>query len=173
MEFRRLTDVENGMFAPAMDLYKHSFPHHEQREEASQARIMGEGEYHFDLIFDGDTWVGEILNWESGDFIYVEHFCILPELRNRQYGQRALEVLAGRGKVVILEIDPPVDEVSIHRKGFYERCGYHANDFTHVHPPYHQGMAGHGLVVMSSPRQLSREEYEGFSAYLRETVMGQ
>lgn len=38
--------------------------------------------------------------------------------------KRALALLAADGLPVILEIDPPVDAVSIRRKGFYQRCGF-------------------------------------------------
>ena len=96
-------------------------------------------------------------------------------LRRMQGGQhcgsRALELLGQRGKPVILEIDPPIDDISLRRKGFYERAGYQENPFTHVHPPYREGFAGHPLVVMSYPRQLEREEYDRFYQYLCSVVM--
>ena len=112
-----------------------------------------------------------MLYWETDDFIYVEHFCILPEMRSRRYGQRILEKLSEQGKVIILEIDPPVDEISVRRKGFYERCGFAENPYHHVHPPYHRGNSGHELVVMSSPRQISSAEYENYNQYLNGRVM--
>ena len=90
-------------------------------------------------------------------FPFHEHFCILPDLRNKKYGQRALELLKEWGKSIILEIDPPVDEISLRRKSFYERAGYRENPFSHVHPPYHAGYSGHPLTVMSCPEPLSEE----------------
>ena len=81
-------------------------------------------------------------------------------------------MLGRRGKTVILEIDPPADPVSIRRKGFYERCGYAANPFLHVHPPYHRDIKGHDLVVMSCPKALGPREYEEFARSLRDSVMG-
>jgi hypothetical protein len=103
----------------------------------------------------------------------VEHFCILPALRGRGCGQQALELLGQQGKTVILEIDPPVDEVSLRRRGFYLRCGFAENPFPHVHPPYHEGNHGHDLVVMSSPRSLTAAECGAFKTYLNDVVMGQ
>lgn len=79
------------MFAPAMELYGMSFPYNEQREPDSQARIMSDPEYHFELIYDEGRFVGEMLSWENADFIYVEHFCMLPDMRGRGCGSRALE----------------------------------------------------------------------------------
>ncbi len=173
MKFTRLTSADAASFADAIALYNISFPAHELRETASQRDIMSHPEYHFDLIYDGSIWCGDILYWETTDFIYVEHFCVRPELRGKRIGQRALALLGERGKVVILEIDPPADDISIRRKGFYERCGYRENPFAHVHPPYHAGNSGHTLVVMSFPRPISAAEYAGFSNYLKSTVMGQ
>ncbi len=173
MEFIRLTSADDSRFQDAIALYSISFPAHELRESASQCGIMSQPEYHFDMIYDVGLWCGDILYWETAGFIYVEHFCIRTELRGQRIGQRALELLGERGKLVILEIDPPVDDISIRRRGFYERCGYCENPFPHVHPPYHAGNAGHELVIMSCPRPLSEEEYNRFNTYLRETVMGQ
>lgn len=173
MRFERLMTAEGAAYADAMELYHISFPFHEQREAASQARIMSDREYQFHLIYDKSTFVGLMLCWETQKFIYVEHFCILPAMRSQKYGQRALELLNQRGKTVILEIDPPVDPISIRRKSFYERVNYKANTYEHVHPAYHAGCSGHALVVMSCPDRLSPELYAEFNQYLRATVMGQ
>lgn len=171
MEFRRLLSADSELYEKAIDLYKISFPCHEQRAKKSQVGIMGNEEYHFQLIYDEDTWVGIMLYWETNDFIYVEHFCILPSMRNRRYGQRALQLLNTSEKTVILEIDPPVDTVSIQRKSFYERAGYHVNSFAHVHPPYDKAYNGHDLVVMSYPNCLLEKDYLAFNDYLKNVVM--
>ena len=72
---------------------------------------------------------------------------------------------------MILEIDPPVDPVSQKRQRFYERAGYQANPYPHIHPPYRTEYAGHPLVVMSWPEGLSEQEYDCFYQYLKQTVM--
>ena len=176
MKFKRLTSAAGADFESAFALYGVSFPIHEQRLIESQRSIMTHPEYLFDLIYDDSgEWCGDMLYWETADFIYVEHFCILPERRGQRCGQRALELLGEKGKTVILEIDPPSDKTSVRRKGFYERCGYHANPFAHVHPPYRAGFDGHGhrLVIMSYPRELSQDEYDRFNEYLKNVVMRQ
>lgn len=171
MEFRRLTAAGGGLYQKAWELYRDSFPLHEQREAAAQRAVMGRDAYHFELIYEGDVWVGILLFWEAGPFLYVEHFAIRPQLRGQAYGRRALELLRAGGRTAILEIDPPVDERSLRRKGFYERAGYWANPFGHVHPPYREGFAGHPLVVMSCPEPLSGAEYRAFARYLADVVM--
>ena len=61
--------------------------------------------------------------------------------------------------------------ISHRRQGFYERAGYHANPYAHVHPPYHAANRGHALVVMSYPGALSADTYAAFADYLQHTVM--
>lgn len=188
MYFVRLQDPQDPRFARAMAQYALSFPLHEQRMAPSQRAILAHPQYQFNLICAGESDapaepdaaeapggeppVGALLCWETDDFIYIEHFFIDPALRGRQYGAAALTLLARRGKTVILEIDPPVDEISVRRKGFYERCGYRAAPFAHVHPPYREGCCGHPLVVMSCPQALTQAQYGRFAQYLREVVMG-
>ena len=86
--------------------------------------------------------------------------------------RRAGTLLLGeRKKTVILEIDPPNDEVYARRKAFYERAGYRANPFEHIHPPYHSEYKGHRLVVMTCPAAISENEYKNFNSYLENVVM--
>lgn len=171
MNFERLTSPSHPLYNRALGLYQISFPLHEQREAASQTSILQDEAYHFELVYDAGTFVGIVLYWEDSDFIYIEHFCILPEMRNRQYGQRVLSLLQTKQKTLILEIDPPIDAISTRRKEFYERCGFVRNTYPHVHPPYHKGNKGHELVIMSSPKPISQAEYDAFSVYLKDRVM--
>ncbi|MCB6366204.1 GNAT family N-acetyltransferase [Intestinibacillus massiliensis] len=171
MRFECLRVAQDARYREACALYQDSFPYHEQREAPAQAAILHEPAYQYNLIYDNTQFVGLMLCWETARFIYVEHFCILPSMRNRQYGRKALELLQQKGKAVILEIDPPADGVSIRRKAFYERAGFTANGFAHVHPPYHAGHDGHKLVVMSWPSALSEALYTEFAAYLQHVIM--
>ena len=172
MHLVRLKTSSCSIYEEAEKLYKDSFPVHEQRDSVSQKAVLAQEEYCFYLIYDESDFVGILLCWERERFIYVEHFCIGADLRNRRYGQRALDLLKDNGKTVILEIDPPVDEISERRKGFYERSGYKSNSFEHVHPPYLENKEGHKLLVMSYPEVLSRDLYDEFDRYLNVCVMG-
>lgn len=169
MNTERITDTGHRLYREAMELYRISFPPHEQREAESQAKILGLDAYHCDAVCDDGNFIGEILYWEVNGFLYIEHFCILPEMRNRRYGQRILTSLSENP--MILEIDPPTDEISLRRKGFYECCGFKENGYRHIHPPYHRGNSGHELVIMSSPNVLTPEEFDAFSFFLKNTVM--
>ena len=171
MDFIRLTDPSNPRFGTASSIYEQSFPLHERRTRAAQAARLTHPEYRFTLLEEDGRLLGILLYWEGPGFRYVEHFAIAPELRGGGAGSRILAEFTGQGVPVILEIDPPVDGVSIRRKGFYLRCGFRENPFPHVHPPYRAGFRGHSLVVLSAPGPLSQGEYDRFAAYLTQTVM--
>ena len=171
MDFIRLTDPAAPEFEAAFALYEVSFPLHERRTRSAQAARLSHPEYRFTLLYEGDQFQGILLYWEGPGFRYVEHFAIAPELRGGGVGARALAELCGQGIPVILEIDPPVDEISVRRQHFYERCGFAKNPFPHVHPPYRKGFRGHPLVVMSAPGVLTQETYDRFAGYLQDTVM--
>ena len=169
MTTERITDPCHPLYREAMKLYAISFPAHEQREPLSQSRILRDSAYHFDVVLDGDTFIGEILYWEVSGALYIERFCVSPSLRNRHYGQKILTAL--QKQPLILENDPPTDATSLRRKGFYERCGFVANPFRRIHPPYHRKNAGHELILMSFPDTLTNAEFQNFREFLQNTVM--
>ncbi len=174
MRLERITEKKHPKYEDAMALYQISFPKHEQRESLSQQKIMEDSFYHFCLIFnEEEIFSGTVLFWETEDFIYIEHFCVCPEMRNKQIGQKVLALLSERNKTMILEIDPPIDEISKRRKGFYERCGFKENPYDHVHPPYHQGNKGHELVIMTNPEKISSEAYNRFNCFLNDRIMAE
>lgn len=173
MRFKRLTSDKDPEFAKAFGLYATAFPVHEQRSLAHQRVAFAAPDYHFDVIEDDGRFVGILLYWDTPEYLYVEHFAIDAGLRGQQYGSRALAYLCGQGKPVILEIDPPVDDVAIRRQRFYEHLGFVANPYPHVHPPYRDGLSGHSLVIMSYPAAIDEALYDTFLRHLTVTVMGE
>ena len=107
MERIRLTDPADPRFGEAFALYEISFPVYERRTRAAQAARLNHPEYHFDLLMEGERFLGILLFWEAEGFRYVEHFATCPQLRGRGVGARALARLNGEGVPVVLEIDPP------------------------------------------------------------------
>ena len=52
IHFERIRNKTHPAFSCALKLYQISFPIHEQREELSQAKILCDNAYHFELIYD-------------------------------------------------------------------------------------------------------------------------
>ena len=81
MNFKRISSPTHPLYAEAVNLYKISFPLHEQREKTSQTEILTNPFYHFDVVCEHDKFIGEILYWDIERFCYIEHFCVLPSGR--------------------------------------------------------------------------------------------
>ena len=71
MVFKRLQDSQDGLYLQAMQLYQSSFPLHEQRKPDAQRAILKEPDYQFNLLMEEDHLMGELLCWETQEFIYV------------------------------------------------------------------------------------------------------
>ena len=76
MDFHRVTATADPLYAPAMALYRASFPSHEQRQTASQEAILSHPDYHFLVLTEQGAPVGILLNWDTPHFRYIEHFAI-------------------------------------------------------------------------------------------------
>ena len=161
---------EDQLFNEAFRLYQSAFPREERRDEAEHLRVMKKDDYHFDLIMDGDTFVGVMLYWETSDFIYLEHFTTRPEVRGKGKGAEALSLLKAKNKTVILEIEDPVDEITKRRYGFYQRNGFKMTSHYHIQAKYHLGDEDLMLKILSYPEEITKEEYLSFQDYMTKEV---
>lgn len=171
MEFKRITSPADEYFRKAFDLYRISFPEHEQRERREQEAVLPHPSYHCDVIIEEGVFAGIIFYWETPAYVYVEHFAIDTDKRGNNIGSRCLNEFCRLHPLTILEIDPPADTVSNKRKGFYQRLGFRENPHKHAHPAYRPRYAPHELVVMSFPREITTDEYHDFYRYLKDEVM--
>ena len=142
-------------------IYLQSFPIDEQRPIESIARLITK-ESHYTLYAIVNTTdylpsvadytskssnffreegyqqpIGLLSTWEFEDFIYIEHFAIEPSLRSQGYGTKAIQTfIQEHGKPIILEVEPPTNEQSIHRIHFYEWCGLILYEYPYIQPAY-------------------------------------
>lgn len=170
LTLRRHADWDEAM-DEVWRLYEASFPLHERRRREDQTEAMREANYRCLSAWDGSVFAGLALCWAWPCGIYVEHLAVAPELRGRRYGARILAALKEEGRPLILEIDPPVDEISERRERFYLREGFWPNGFKHVHPSYRLSCAPHPLKILSWPQTLSEETYADFLKRLRFEAM--
>ena len=170
MYLKRLRSTEKELLARATALYIAAFPREERRDADEQARVMKKENYHFELIMQGEDFYGIMLYWETKDFIFLEHFATLPILRGRGIGSEALSLLKSKGKTVILEIEPQVDELTRRRLGFYQRNGFKATPYHHIQAKYRPDDADLVLTVLSYPHEIDATEYRDFYRYMQQEI---
>lgn len=171
MDFIRIYNKKNKYWKAIWNIYEESFPIFEQRTIGNQEEVLKDDRYNCVAVLDKDFVVGIIFYWKWDNYKYIEHLAIEKSLRGRNYGSKILEKIYDDGEFVILEIDPPVDKISLKRLKFYENKSFRLQEFNHVHPPYRKEFKGHKLKVMSYNKNLSLNEYNNFNDFLRNTVM--
>ena len=120
LTYRRFLSTADAGWAAAYRLYEASFPPCERRSERDYDAALADGRLHAESVWDGDLFVGLVFWWLADEgCAYLEHLAVEPVLRGHNYGARILHDLCRRAGRVILEIDPPEDEISRRRRGFY------------------------------------------------------
>lgn len=172
-KFHRITGKKDKYYTSFAEIYAVSFPIFEQRDEKQQLSAFQNEHYHLLAVIEDDTLVSFISYWDFDTYVYIEHLAVNPILRGRNAGSNTLIAFADFiEKTIILEIDPPVDEVSNKRLRFYEKLGYKTNPYQHFHPAYKpEHFPPHELLVLSNPAGLSEREYEQFFRDLTDIVM--
>lgn len=138
---------------------KKSFISDEIRDYKHALSIMtNESAYRIYHITVAGEKIGFISVWELSDFTFAEHFVIYEKYRNRGYGGMALSLLKERYDKIILEVEPPDDDLKRRRLAFYERCGFVKNDFPYLQPPYKKDGNAVKLIIMSYPEKLNEHK---------------
>jgi len=170
--FERIEHKEHPEFESAYCVYEQSFPAFERRTRSDQVQALNDKQYHFNLIKSQEgIFLGILLIWHATDFIYIEHLAITPKARGKSIGTRILEQLKVTAKKpIILEIDPPVDEISVKRKRFYKKVGFVDDGRAYIHNSYQKQTQPHTLDILSFPA-ISDPLFESFKQYIDSHIM--
>ena len=172
MKSVNIQDLGHPIFETFKALYTSSFPIFEQRTIKQQEEAFSDTNYHLTGYEENGNFIGFISYWEFDTYIYIEHFAINTHIRGKGYGTELLQdFIKLTDKIVLLEIDPIVDEVSKARLRFYQKCGFYENCHSHKHPSYRSEYSPHPLIVLTTQRPISNEEYQIFNWDLNHKVM--
>ncbi|MFI3269405.1 MAG: GNAT family N-acetyltransferase [Rikenellaceae bacterium] len=171
-------DLSAALFAEAWKIYEYSFPRNERRTLEDQELRMADDRYNFEVALNAeDEVVGIVCYWifsdeegaknterdeDAAKYIYLEHLATSKELRNGGFGAKTLDHLKSLNLPMLLEIEPPEDELTRRRQGFYERSGFVLNEYNHRHTPYRADTGDVTLRIMSYPTEFSRVKYDNF-----------
>lgn len=172
MHFHPINSCEHPLYQSFHKLYCTSFPIFEQRTVPQQAAAFQHKAYKLSAFTENNLFIGFIAYWEFDTYLYVEHFAISSELRGKGYGSKLLSrFIQSTDKIVLLEIDPITDSQSEARLRFYQKCGFYKNEYCHKHPAYRDEYQPHSLIVLTTQREISEDEYRQFNLDLNKTVM--
>lgn len=139
MNLQQITSQASPYWDSLECIYLRSFPIDEQRPVADIARLLTEEPRYtmYAVIDDTSSPLGLLTTWTFDTFTYIEHFALSPEVRGQGYGTEALQHLIARTQhPLILEAEPPTDEITRRRIRFYERSGFTLYDYPYLQPTY-------------------------------------
>lgn len=151
LKFHRLLSTSDSLFERFSELFQSSFPVNERRPLESLKKIISdEHDVYCDAVLKDIVFVGLLVYWDFSDFVYVEYLAVNPDIRGGGIGARILSQLKDCvRRPVVLEVEPPLNELAKRRIGFYERNGFVLLDNEYFQPSYGL-MPGLELKLMSS-----------------------
>ena len=170
MEMINIIPSESKLWEQAWRLYTESFPEHERRRISSHVMAAEDPRFHTEVAVENGNLMAILFYWKlAGDKIYIEHIAVNPLMRGKNIGSTILHNFTTQNPdcTIILEIDPPVDEVSKKRLAFYERSGFVNTGHIFNHPSFQKKGLNHDLVILSYPATITREDFDNFT----ETVL--
>lgn len=164
----RLFEKDSAIFSECLKIYEQSFPRCERRDEVNLEASLLDPRFNFMAILQDQEVFGVLCFWvfepqDSSKFIYLENIAMAPKARNRGLGVLVMDYLKSYGTRIVLEIEPPQDEITSRRLGFYTRGGFILNAYSHIQPPYHRDEPSLELRIMSWPDSISTSDYKLFA----------
>ncbi len=138
-----------------------SFPDSEMRTYEGQKKLLENEKYHIHEEFDENgALVGFLAYWKLANCVFFEHLAVSSACRGHGIGKNILLRNMKNAKLpIFLEVEPPETDVAKRRIAFYERLGFHLNDFYYEQPPLRKNQLAQRLLIMSNPKPISAEKF--------------
>ena len=133
-------------------IYIDSFPVAERRPFLKFMQLLSENTYfRLYIIRRHHEAVGFITTWNFESFVYVEHFALQADKRGGGTGSFAIQEISRMSPLpVLLEVEPPLEEMAQRRISFYERAGFRLwQQLPYIQPPYEPEGDEVELVLMT------------------------
>lgn len=164
--------INDKEFDEIFNIMDKSFPDCEMRTYAGQRALCSNPYYRIIVKKDtGGSIIAFLAVWEFSLFSFVEHIAVDSVIRGGGIGGKLLfEYLEQCKKPIILEVEPSTNNITQSRVRFYNRLGFHLNDFYYLQPPYRQGYDYMELNIMSYPYSISETEFAPFKEIIYKEV---
>lgn len=164
--------IHPEMFDSFWEIMTESFPENERK--TSEEYIKQLRNEHFAIKLQTDTSAniqGFIGYWQLDGRLFVEHFAVSSKYRNQGLGGTIFSrFLESTTLPVVLEVEPPQDELARRRIKFYERFGFVLNSFPYLQPSYHPGGNAVELRLMTNDNKLTEVQFRSLRDEIYQTV---
>ncbi len=160
--------ISDALFAEFLDLMHEAFPISERRTDEEFSSLRTHPNVQLLCTLDGEHLRGAMLLWRMDEFVFVENFATHPAARNQGLGSAMLNRIE---PPCVLEVEPPEDELTRRRVGFYRRNGFVLNEYEYYLPCLNEETErSPQLFLMSRPEALTPERFEAAKNTLYSTV---
>ncbi len=161
--------ISKTEFDKVFGLMQKSFPESEYRPYEKQLKLLEMEEYK---IYSKHSENGELIAfialWNFPEFVFIEHLAVSPLCRGMGVGTKIMkEIIENYSKPIVLEIEPPKDEITIKRYHFYERLGFNICNYEYYQKPLRKGQNPLRLNLMSYPIKLDEQTFDTIKKYLQ------
>ncbi|MCM1108063.1 MAG: GNAT family N-acetyltransferase [Clostridium sp.] len=171
-----VTQPGRPYYAEVEQLMEEAFPQEERRpREEQQRKAVSEESFRVYALEEDGCFVGLLTVWYLTGFVYVEHLATCSGLRGGGLGRKALELLVGQTELpVVLEVEPPQDELTCRRVGFYRRNGFDLwSNSDYLQPPYRKEDNPFPLLLMVHGALDEERDFEHVRQQIHTRVYGQ
>lgn len=159
-------------FDEVFKLMQKSFPESEYYNYEKQLGLMDEDEYTIHTKFDENgNLMAFVALWNFPNFVFIEHLAVNPDCRGAGIGTKVMEeIIKKYAKPIVLEIEPPQNDITTKRCRFYERLGFYICNFEYYQPPLRAGQKKLRLNLMNNSHPLSKDEFDSIKNCLYQKV---
>lgn len=157
-----LKKIKKEDFDAVFSIMEQSFPLDEYRTYEEQKELFAIPEYAVYGLYEEDESLikGFAAVWEFENFVFLEHLAVNPTCRNGGLGAKILQSLKEEfGKSICLEVELPETDLAKRRIGFYKRNGFVLNPYDYMQPSLSKGRNVIPLMIMTTEKGLSQEEF--------------
>lgn len=172
-QIKVLNRVSNFISDTIIEIYEEAFSLSERRLSnklndfwKSNSRLT------YNLIFENSEEIGFIFHWNIENFIFIEHFAINTNFRDKGIGKEIFSewILQNQAATYILEVEPPINQLNERRIKFYESFGFHMLNLDYHQPPYHKKYSPVRMCLMVKSETDITHQIEWYRDQIYKTV---
>ena len=137
-------------FDKVYSIMESSFPVNEIRSKTGQYSLLQNPNYTLFIEKKKEETIGFISVWDLGEINFIEHFALDKNYRGKGIGSKMLkQVIDNSKKMVVLEVEPIINEITKKRVDFYTRNGLLYHDYYYEQPALEKERERVELKIMS------------------------
>ena len=170
----RFENLEMKDFDVFYQIILGNFPTKEIKAYDYMKETFLQGAFKVLTLKEEDRIIGILSYYDGGEFVCVDYFAIDGDYKGKGLGSRMLRYFLDQaGKLVMLEVEHPLDEQSKKRIAFYQRNGLVLNDqYDYFVPPVRNLKQPLYFHLMSYPRAISKNDFEFYYPLILKLIYG-